>query len=103
MCVALIGGMDRLEREYQNEAEKLGVKLRVFTKAKSGLPSRVKNVDAVVVFTGKTSHRIKKEAVNTAKAGCIPVVMCHACGVCSLRECLSKLIAGPAGPLPSAC
>jgi len=36
MCVALIGGMDRLERDYETEARKHGVELRVFTKAKTG-------------------------------------------------------------------
>jgi hypothetical protein len=93
MCVALIGGMDRLERDYENEAERHGVRLKVFTKAKVGLAARLKSVDAVVVFTGKTSHRIRNEAISTAKSKSIPVVMCHSCGVCSLRECLGRIVA----------
>ncbi len=37
MCVALIGGMDRLERDYINinEAERLGVELKVYTKSEN--------------------------------------------------------------------
>jgi hypothetical protein len=92
--------MDRLEREYENEAERYGVDLRVFTKPKTGLATRLKGVDAMVVFTGKTSHRIRIEAVGTAKANNIPVLMCHSCGVCSLRECLGRFMSRSSGELP---
>ena len=91
MCVALIGGMDRLERNYVCEAEKLGIDLRVFTKPETDLSSKIKNVAAVVIFTNKVSHKAKKEAMNIAKAKNIPVFMYHSCGICTLRECLSCL------------
>jgi len=91
MCVALIGGMDRLERDYEVEAQKHGVKLKVFTKTKTGLVARLKSVDVVVVFTGKVSHRLRGEALSAAKSKNIPVIMTHSCGVCSLRECLQRL------------
>jgi len=91
MCVALIGGMDRLERNYMNEAEKFGIDLRVFTKSESCVASKVKNVDAIVIFTNKVSHKAKKEVMITAKTRNIPVFMYHSCGVCTLRDCLSYL------------
>jgi ABC-type uncharacterized transport system substrate-binding protein len=89
MCIALIGGMDRLERNYINEAEKLGIDLRVFTKSESCVASKVKNVDAIVIFTNKVSHKAKKEVINAAKAKNIPIFMYHSCGICTLRDCLS--------------
>jgi len=89
MCIALIGGMDRLERNYINEAEKLGIDLRVFTKSESCVASKVKNVDAIVIFTNKVSHKAKKEVMNAAKAKNIPIFMYHSCGICTLRDCLS--------------
>ncbi|MFZ5998326.1 MAG: DUF2325 domain-containing protein [Nitrospirota bacterium] len=89
MCVAVIGGMDRLERHYKEEAEKRGIDLRVFTKSAADMASRIRNVDAVVIFTNKTSHQIKKEAMDVANARNIPVLMYHSCGVCTLRDCLS--------------
>ncbi|OPY67624.1 MAG: hypothetical protein A4E57_02216 [Syntrophorhabdaceae bacterium PtaU1.Bin034] len=95
MCVAVVGGMDRLERSYKAEAERQGVELRVFTKSKAGLGTRLKAVDAVVIFTGKMSHRMKNEAVNAAKSKNIPVIMAHSCGVCTLRECLDRLVGQP--------
>ena len=91
MCVALIGGMDRLERNYITEAEKLLIDLRVFTKSETGITSKIKNVDAMVIFTNKVSHKARKEAMNIAKARNIPVLMYHSCGVCTLRDCLNCL------------
>lgn len=92
MCVALIGGMDRLERDYETEAKKHGVELRVFTKTKTGLVTRLKSVDAIVLFTGKVSHQLRREATRAARSKNIPMIMLHSCGVCSLRECLHGLV-----------
>ena len=94
MCIALIGGMDRLERHYISEADKFGIDLRVFTKSESQITSKIKNMDALVIFTNKVSHREKKEVMNIAKAMNIPVLMYHSCGICTLRDCLSCLKKG---------
>ncbi|RJQ19307.1 MAG: DUF2325 domain-containing protein [Nitrospiraceae bacterium] len=91
MCVALIGGMDRLERQYKTEAEKMGINLKVFTRSESGLSSKIRNMDALVILTNKVSHQAKREVMNVAKAKNIPVFMYHSCGVCTLRDCLSCL------------
>jgi hypothetical protein len=88
MCIALIGGMDRLERNYIKEAESFGVKLKVFTKSKKEIASKVKNVDALIVFTNKVSHKLKNEVVSIAKERNITVLMCHSCGISTLRDCL---------------
>jgi hypothetical protein len=88
MSVVLIGGMDRLEPQYLREAEKVGVELSVFTTAQNGIAAKLKHADAVVIFTNKVSHRAKNEAMTAARANDIPVFMHHACGVCTLRECL---------------
>lgn len=91
MCVALIGGMDRLERNYITEAEKLGIDLKVFTKPEIEMASKIRNVDALVIFTNKVSHKAKREAMNVARAKNIPVFMRHSCGICTLRDCLNCL------------
>jgi ABC-type uncharacterized transport system substrate-binding protein len=92
MCVALIGGMDRLERHYFEEAEKTGIELRIFSVLEGKIASKIKNVDAIVIFTNKISHKAKKHAMDASKAYGIPVFMHHSCGVCTLRECLNCLL-----------
>jgi len=91
MCIALIGGMDRLERHYKNEAVKYGIDLKVFNVAEAGIASKVINVDAVVIFTNKVSHRARKEVMNVARSRSIPVYQHHSCGLCTLRNCFDCL------------
>ena len=92
MCVALIGGMERLERHYLDEAGRLGIDMRVFNRSEANIGSKIRNVDAMVIFTNKVSHRVKTEAMKEAKAHDIPVFMHHACGICTLRDCLNCLV-----------
>lgn len=89
MCVALIGGMNRLERHYRQEATQAGVELRVFNQSEANIAGKLKNVDALLIFTNKVSHRARHEALSVAKAQNIPVFQYHSCGVCTLRNCLN--------------
>lgn len=91
MSIALIGGMDRLGEQYLKEARRLGMELRIFSQSEKNLGTKIGNMDAVVIFTNKVSHQARNEALNSAKKRGIPVFMHHACGVCTLRECLNCL------------
>lgn len=43
MCIVLIGGMDRLERHYKNEAERAGVSVKVFNRADTGPAAKIRH------------------------------------------------------------
>lgn len=88
MSILLLGGMDRLERHYLNEASLRGIKLKVFTKPTKDIGKKIGNVDAIVIFTDKVSHSVKYEIVNFARENGIPYFMYHSCGLCTLRRCL---------------
>ena len=89
MSITLVGGMDRMARHYQNEAKKQGVKLNIFSQAQTGMEAKIRNCDAVVVFTNKVSHRARNAAVAEAKKREIPLYQFHSCGLCTLRDCLN--------------
>ncbi len=89
MCIGLIGGMDRLEKNYIREAGKFGIDLKVFTRYQGKMAAKLQNMDALIIFTNKISHNAKKEATETAKANDIPIYFYHSCGVCTLRNCLN--------------
>ena len=91
MSIVLVGGMDRLSGQYRKEAERLGMNLRIFSQAEQGMGNKIKNADALVIFTNKISHRAKNEAVSAAKTNGIPLFMHHSCGVCTFRECIKCL------------
>ena len=89
MNIALIGGMDRLERHYIESAAKTGVNLRVFSRSEVNIGAKLKHMGALVIFTNKVSHRVKKVAMNAARTNSIPVLMHHSCGACTLKDCLN--------------
>ena len=91
MCVAVIGGMDRLKRHYMNEAERLGITLKVFTKSETEITKKINRVDAVIIFSNKVSHKAKTETMKAIKTKAIPFVMHHSCGLSSLKNILSDL------------
>jgi len=91
MCIAVIGGMKRLEPQYLREAERMGIDLRIFNDNTSSLDTKIPGSDAVIIFTNMVSHNARRVARKTARIHGIPVFMHHACGVCTLRECLGCL------------
>ena len=89
MCVTLIGGMDRLKKEYMAAAEERGCNLRCISRNERNFVDKIGNPDCMIVFTNKISHEAKRKAVQVARSKHIPLRMIHSCGVSSLRECLT--------------
>ena len=89
MRISLIGGIDRLEKHYLEEAEKLGVDLRVFNRSETNLPAKIRHAEALVIFTSKVSHKVRNQVMVVAQAKRIPVYMSHNCGICALRDCIN--------------
>lgn len=92
MCIAVIGGVRRLEPHYLREAEQLGIELRLFNDPGAEVAQKLHRTDAVIIFTNMVSHNAKRLAKKAARIQGIPLFMHHACGVCTLRECLSCLM-----------
>lgn len=89
--VVLVGGMNRLQKHYIEEAGNYGIDLKVFNRPPGHLPSRIGNAGALILFTNKVSHRFRREVMNAAKSKGIPVLMCHSCGICTFWNCLDCL------------
>jgi ABC-type uncharacterized transport system substrate-binding protein len=102
MRVALVGGIDRLQNHYRNEAAKLGVELRIFNKSETDLQAKLGKSEAVLLFTGKVSHQARLQVMGAAQSRNIPVYQSHNCGVCALRSCLSCVKVGMIGNDPIA-
>ncbi len=92
MNIALIGGVKSLEKNYKLEADKRNIDLRVFNKATTGMALKVRNYNAVIIFTNFVSHRAKKEIMDMAKKSNMPVVMHHSSGVSTLRDSLNCIL-----------
>lgn len=99
MCIVVIGGMDRLAPHYMEEAKRLGISLRVFKSFERGIEQKLCNSDGVVLFTGKISHAARRAAVHATRRHNIPLYQFHACGLCTLRDCLRCLLNNAGGAL----
>jgi len=91
MCIVVIGGMDRLGPHYREEAKRLGITLRLLPRFERDMHQKLSNSDGVVLFTGKISHAARREAINATRRYNIPLYQFHACGLCTLRDCLRCL------------
>lgn len=89
MCAALVGGMDRLKREYIEEARRFGIKLKCFTGKEQRISNRIGKADFVVLFTDKLSHKARRDVMGKNK-GRTQLYMSHSSGVTSLRKCLQE-------------
>ena len=94
MRISLVGGIDRLQKHYRQEAENLGIELRIFGRSEVNLQAKLGHSEAVLLFTNKISHRARKQVMGAALSRNIPVFQSHHCGVCALRECLNCLKVG---------
>ncbi len=92
MSIAVIGGMDRLKRDYQKVGVRYGVDIYHFEKGRQGLEKRLGNMDAIVIFTGRVSHNAMKIARSVGRAGGVRVAISRACGLSSLGRCLDGII-----------
>jgi hypothetical protein len=84
--------MDRLKSSYERAATEYGVFLRHFERDCPRLKDRLNKMDAIVVFTNMVSHEARKKALATGRASGVPVVMCHSCGMSSLKRCLECIM-----------
>jgi len=77
MSIVVYGGHDRMEHIYQEEAKKLGIKVKVHTYGRNDLKKTVGNSDAVLILVDTVSHKIATTVSKEAKKKNIPVVRCQ--------------------------
>ncbi len=95
MSAILIGGLDRLKRQYEAEAAKRGVNLKVYTGKENTVAKHLGNTDVVILFTDKVSHKARKQATSLAKARNIPLAQSHSSSVSSLGRVLADYRVSP--------
>jgi hypothetical protein len=93
MCVALVGGLDRLKREYESAARSCGVTLKVFTGKESCLAEKIGTPDMAILLTAMISHNARYDVVQRSRGLGIPVVFLHTNGISGLRQRLADIMA----------
>ena len=64
MSVVIVGGHDRMVRQYKDICAEYGYKAKVFTQMNSGMKGALGSPDVVVLFTSTMSHKMLRYALN---------------------------------------
>lgn len=90
MSVVIIGGHDRMVRQYQDICKAYKCKAKVFTQMTGDLKKQVGKPDLFVLFTSTVSHKMVKCALEEAKRNRIQVVRSHSSSQAALEEILGN-------------
>ncbi len=91
MSIGILGGLDRLKRNYEKEGRDRGYKVKVFGQRVPNLLQRLSGVNGIVLFTGMVSHPLAMEAIRFAKQNNIPVERTHSSGMSGFKKCLDEI------------
>ena len=93
MTVAVVGGLDRLERHYTALAkEHAGLKIKVYSQLKPRMSEKIASADGVVLVTNVVSHNAAREVYRLARDKGLSIVPCHRASVSAMRECVNALV-----------
>jgi len=94
MSVVIVGGNERMERQYEDICSRYGWKAKVFTKENGTLKKKMGKPDLLILFTGTTSHKMVISAAQEAKRNNIPVERIHSSSAAALHGIMSAYAAG---------
>ena len=93
MSIVIIGGHDRMVRQYRTICKEHNCKAKIFTQMPSCLNKKIGNPDLVVLFTNTVSHKMVRCAVEEAGRCNADVIRCHTSSKNALEEILENVCA----------
>ena len=91
MSIVIVGGHERMEREYIDVGKRHGYKIKIFTKMQGDLCKRIGNPDYIVMFTDVVSHKLVNTTNKIMKKKNIPSLRLHNSSVQTLDNALSQI------------
>lgn len=85
MSVVIVGGNERMVRQYKDLCETYNCQAKVFTELKNGMKRSMGNPDLVVFFTSTMSHKMLRFAMSEMKGGNAKIVRSHTSSMEALR------------------
>ena len=90
MSIVIIGGHDRMVRQYHDICKAYKCKAKVFTQMAGDLKKQMGKPDLFVLFTNTVSHKMVTLDRVLAKRNNIEVVRCHTSSRAALEEILGN-------------
>jgi hypothetical protein len=90
MSIVIIGGNERMERQYEEICRGYGCTAKVFTKESGALKRKIGSPDMLICFTKTVSHKMMNAARAECRKGGFPMVACHSSSGTALEELLKE-------------
>lgn len=91
MTILVVGGNERMKRDYINIGREKGYKTKVILNMSSKALKDFGSPDAVVMFTSTISHKLKAVVETQVKKKNIPIIRHYNNSKVSFMECLEKV------------
>ena len=88
MSVVIIGGNERMVRQYIDLCKTYRCRAKVYTKMHEGLRGTLGSPDLLVLFTSTTSHKMVQFAFSKIKGDKTAVARSHSSSMAALRGIL---------------
>lgn len=90
MSIVIIGGNERMERQYTDICRDYGCKAKVFTKEHGSIKKKIGTPDLLVLFTNTVSHKMVLSASKEAKQNNVPIERIHSSSAAALQGVLEN-------------
>ena len=95
MSVVIVGGNERMERQYRELCEAYRCEAKVYTK-ESGMSGKVGSPDLLVLFTGTMSHKMLQGTLRAIRGKETVIARSHSSSMAALRGILEAHAKGVA-------
>lgn len=90
MSVVIIGGHDRMVRQYKQICKNHKYKAKVFTQMCTGLDKQIGCPDLLILFTSTVSHKMVRCVLDEVDEEKTNIVRCHTSSGTALTEILER-------------
>lgn len=91
MSLLVIGGHERMEKDYYKLAKSKGYKTKVYTTMSSKVKNSIGSPDAIVILTSTVSHKMTKIVESHAKKMSIPIIRHKNSSKVAFNKCLEDV------------
>ena len=88
MSIVILGGNERMERQYKDLCREYSCTAKVFTKPSGNLRAKIGAPDLMIFFTGTMSHKMVNAAMCELKNSSTPIARSHSSSITALRGIL---------------
>ena len=90
MSVVIVGGNDKMIRQYEDLCKNYKCKAKVFTQSSSNLREKIGRPDLMILFTNTVCHKMIVTATQTAGKNNIEIARSHSSSATALKKILSQ-------------